>query len=170
MMGNEGRLTSVRCYPVPPMPGFSARHNRSKVRRHSTSASAEARPCETRFHFFKASRWPKCPAVGPTNQDRRSTAFHRSPWRSSMRRRTTSPCTGSGGGRATRCSFGAPEGGVLKGRPPACQGTIRSIGVLRSRIVSERPARTLRRCSLKRLFKSAIRTFDIVTFSYLWSS
>ena len=53
---------------------------------------------------------------------------------------------------------------MVKAPPVFSIGTSRAMGWSRSKIVMDRPARTFRRCSLNRLFRSAILTVFIVTY------
>lgn len=90
----------------------------------------------------------------------------RSACRSSNNSATISRRSRSGGGKETPRNDGEPGKGLrtVNDCPCSSYGTIRAIGVFRSSTVTVRPARTLRRCSLSLLFKSATRTLIIDTW------
>ena len=92
--------------------------------------------------------------------------------RSSARRSRMSTLSFRGGGSFTRWIGGVPGLGARiesSRRSPPPYGTMRAIGVFRSRTVSVRPRRTARRCSLSRALRSQIRTSSMTRSCGEWS-
>ena len=75
-----------------------------------------------------------------------------------------SPRTRRAGGSGTLRSLRAPGSGERTVSPALSRsyGTIRAMGVSRERTVRLRPRRTIRRYSLRRLLKAAMRTVFMI--------